>query len=55
VSKPFWSANNALWTKLLRLNPVYTIEPVVNPVVQLVWQPAVSCKRGLRSSERLVG
>ena len=27
---------------------VYTIQPVVKPVVQLVWQPVVSCKRGLR-------
>jgi len=25
--------------------PVYTIQPVVKPVVQLVWQPAVSCKQ----------
>jgi len=27
---------------------VYTIQPAVNPVVQLVWQPVVSCKRGFR-------
>ena len=27
---------------------VYTIQPVVIPVVQFVWQPVVSCKRGLR-------
>ena len=27
------------------LNPVYTIQPVVKPVVQQVWQPAVSCKQ----------
>ena len=27
------------------LYPVYTIQPVVKPVVQLVWQPAVSCKQ----------
>jgi len=27
------------------LNPVYTIQPVVKPVVQRVWQPAVSCKQ----------
>ena len=26
---------------------VYTIQPVVKPVVQLLWQPVVSCKRGL--------
>ena len=26
---------------------VYTIQPVVKPDVQLVWQPVVSCKRGL--------
>jgi len=26
---------------------VYTIQPVVNTVVQPVWQPAVSCKRGM--------
>ena len=29
---------------------VYTIQPVVNPVVQLVWQPVVSCKRGINFS-----
>ena len=29
----------------VQLNHVYTIQPVVNPVVQLVWQPAVSCKQ----------
>jgi len=26
---------------------VYTIQPVVKPVWQRVWQPVVSCKRGL--------
>jgi len=29
---------------------VYTIQPVVKPVVQQVWQPAVSCKRGITQS-----
>jgi len=27
---------------------VYTIQPVVKPVVQPDWQPAVSCKRGIK-------
>jgi len=27
------------------LNPVYTIQPVLKPVVQPVWQSAVSCKQ----------
>jgi len=27
---------------------VYTMQPVVQPVVQQVWEPVVSCKRGLR-------
>jgi len=26
---------------------VYTIQPIVKPDVQQVWQPVVSCKRGL--------
>jgi len=32
---------------------VYTIQPVVKPVVQLVWQPVVLCKRGLTTAEQL--
>jgi len=32
----FWSGQYALWTKSLRYNPVYTIEPVVKPVIQPV-------------------
>ena len=28
---------------------VYTVQPVVKPAVQLVWQPAVSCKRDIRN------
>ena len=32
----------------LRLSsPVYTIQPVVKSVVQPLWQPVVSCKRGI--------
>ena len=33
------------WLRHVFLNPVYWIQPVVKPVVQLVWQPAVSCKQ----------
>ena len=29
------------------LRPVYTIQPIVRPIEQLVEQPAASCKRGL--------
>jgi len=29
------------------LSPVYTIQHVVKPVVQPIWQPVVSCKRGI--------
>jgi len=41
------------WSDVSLLNPVYTMQPVVQPVVQLVrrpvGQPAVSCKRGFRA------
>ena len=40
--------------KVETLKPVYTIQPVVKTVVQLVWQPAVSCKQtSNRLSNRL--
>ena len=43
-----WNPEKILYqhlTVLSTLNPVYTIQPVVKPVVQAVWQPAVSCKK----------
>ena len=33
---------------LVSLSPVYTIQPVVKPVVYPVWQPVVSCKRDIK-------
>ena len=33
---------------------VYTIQPVVNTVVQSVWQPVVSCKWGMRHIQDLI-
>jgi len=36
-----------MWHRL-HLSLVYTIQPVVNPFAKPVWQPVVSCKRGIR-------
>jgi len=54
VWQPCWTNSHCSFNRLSNrvLQPVwqpavYTIQPVVKPVSQAVWQPVVSCKRGL--------